>query len=244
MFIYVWPQPKPPTMWFGGTVTLMRAAEPGTPRPEETIAAGSYIDLQAGDDLVVPADTPFRFETDPFEPAALIAMIIFPPGPLPPAPEVLQWEWSSWGTVERWPPGPFEVRFDSTELAPGASKRLNAQESPQLVATGGYLGPPLQLILTSGRGEVRIGGSFEGGQSVENGPGELVNTPAATPPGPWYQWSREPISPNVEVTIGGSFQNESAFLEPGSVGTLRNPTEARDPVGIAVVTFGPASQAD
>ncbi|MFL5761882.1 MAG: adenylate/guanylate cyclase domain-containing protein [Thermomicrobiales bacterium] len=244
MFIYVWPQPKPPTIWLGGTANLMRASDPGTPRPEEAIASGSYIDLHVGDYLTVPADTPFRFETDPYQPAALIALIIFPPGPLPPAPEVLHWGWSSWGTVERWPSGPFEVRFDSTELAPGESKRLTALESPQLVATDNYLGPPLQLMLTSGQGEVRIGASFESGQSVEGGPGESKTSPVATPHGAWYQLSRHPISPNVEATIGGSFQQESAFLDPGSVGTLRNPTEASDPVGIVVVSFGPANQAD
>jgi hypothetical protein len=205
---------------------------------EEAVTPGSYVDLLPGDQLVVPADTPFAVQTGQYDPAGLAALIVFPSGPPARAPDVLYWEWWSWGTVAAWPSGPVEVRFDSVQLAPGESAPLPARAWPQLLVVDS--GPPLRLMLASGGGETMPAGGVEGKQPVDlaaigGGAPGTAGTPGG---GTSLRGSKRPITPGTEATIGGPLQSEAAFLSPGSGGTLRNPSEASEPIGIIVVSFG------
>jgi class 3 adenylate cyclase len=241
MFVYVPEQPVPPTLWFGGPVMLTRAAVPGTPAQEETIAANSYVDLGTGDQVVVPANTPFSVQTGPYDVAGIATLMIFPSGPPATAPEVLSWQWWSWGTVEAWPSGPVEVLTNGMQLAPGESAPLPAQEWPQMIFVDAYSGAPLRLMLASGGGEAMPVGGLEGNQPIDlDAIVEVSPGTAGTPgTGQTLRGTRETIIPGTEATLGGALREESAFLRPGTGGTLRNPSEGREPVGVIIVTFGP-----
>src|SRR5215213_8664827 len=59
--------PHPPSIWFGGDVTLMRGVIPGTPAVAQSWPAATYLDLQPTDQIVVPANTTFAVSTDQFD---------------------------------------------------------------------------------------------------------------------------------------------------------------------------------
>jgi hypothetical protein len=236
MIVYVAPQPAPPTVWFGAPVTLMRAATPGTPVGVEEIAAGSYLDLRADDQLVVPANTPFAVEAGQYDPAALATLIILPVGAPVIAPDAVYWEWWSWGQVETWPSGPVEVQFEAFELSPGESVSLPEHSWPRLVYVDTSSAVPLRLMLTAGTGETTAVGGIEGNLPIDTDtsgvstPGTIASLPRL----------REPVVPGVEATLGGTLLAKAAFLDPGAGGALRNPSEARDTVAVIMITFGPA----
>jgi class 3 adenylate cyclase len=241
MLLYVADQPEPPTVWVGGAATLMRNVVPGTPAVAEPVVAGTYVDLHPHDQMVVPANTPFAVQTGQHV-AVLAALIAFPGGPPTAAPDASFWEWWSWGTVETWPPGPVEVRFDDVFLAPGESKALPEQGFPQLVYVDASTSIGVGLMLAAGGGETTASYGFEGGQAIDldaapASPPEAAGTPGRNGS---LSGSREPITPGVEATLGGTIVGKAAFLDPGSSGTLRNPGEAQDTVEIVVVTFAPA----
>ncbi|HKG24669.1 MAG TPA: adenylate/guanylate cyclase domain-containing protein [Thermomicrobiales bacterium] len=241
-------QPYPPRIWFGADVTLMRNVIPGTPAHEETLPAATFFDLGPNDQIVVPANTEFAVQTDQGHPGALFAMIVFPAGPLTTVPDALQWNWASWGSVQEWPPGPVEVLWDTYELAPGESRSVPMRDWPQIVlnegssdsGTGG-----VGIMLASGSGELPPVIGFDQQQLAH--PGEAIRSALGTAgpgsgSGP-LEANRTPIVPGTEAMLGGSLlaQSGSAFLEPGSSGTIRNPREASAPVVIIVLTFAPLS---
>jgi class 3 adenylate cyclase len=240
VLLYVPPQPyTPPTVWFGGAVVLTRYAGEATPGPGGTVTAGTYVDLRVGDLATVPARTSFAVQTSQYEPAALVALILYPGGPPAAALDALYWEWWSWGTVESWPPAPVAVRFASFRLAPGASTPLPARAWPQLIDIDNYTGPALRLMLAGGGGEAMPAFDLLGKQPVDLDAGAAAPPGTAGTPGDGAspRGSRRPITPGVEAALGGKLRGEAAFLRPGTGGTLRNPSEARESVGVIVVSF-------
>jgi class 3 adenylate cyclase len=243
MLLYAAPGLDPPTVWFGEDATLKRTVGSGAAGREEAIAPGSYVDLRPDDAVVVPANTPFAVQTGQSAPAALVALIVFPSGPPATAPDVTYWDWWSWGTVAAWPRSPMEVQFEAIELAPGESAPLPERPWPQLVYVDNeYVGPPLALMLTSGGGETMPVGGAEGKQPIDlDAPFVFAPGRSGTPGvGISLRESREPIRPGSETALGGTLLPVSAFLEPGTGGTLRNPGEAGEPVGVITVSFAPA----
>lgn len=240
MVLYVADQPEPPTIWVGGGATLMRNVVPGTPTVEEPVAAGTYVDLHPNDQMVVPANTSFAIQTGQHV-AALAALIAFPGGPPAVAPDALFWEWWSWGTVETWPPGPVKVLFDDAFLAPGESRALPERAFPQLVYADASSSVGVGLMLAAGGGEMTVGHSFERHQVIDLDAPMAATPDAAGTPGPSGSLlgSREPITPGVENTLGGTIVGKAAFLDPGTSGTLRNPAEAQDTVEVIIVSFAP-----
>jgi hypothetical protein len=241
MVLFVADQPEPPTIWVGGGATLMRNVVPGTPAVEEPVAAGTYVDLHPNDQMVVPANTSFAIQTGQHL-AALAALIIFPGGPPAAALDALFWEWWSWGTVETWPPGPVEVLFDDVFLTPGKSRALPERAFPQLIYVDASSSVGVGLMLADGGGETTQGQSFESDQSINlNAPVAATPSVAGTPIlSESLMGSREPITPGIETTLGGTIVGKAAFLDPNTSGTLRNPGEAQDTVEIIVVTFASA----
>jgi hypothetical protein len=65
-----------------------------------------------------------------------------------------------------------------------------------------------------------------------------AGTPAG---GTALRQSRHRITPGVEAELGGTLWSEAAFLHPGTSGTLRDPSAARESVGVIVVSFGEAA---